>query len=66
MPDISLCLNNKCPLGNKCRRMLAIPSALTQSYMNFKFTIHPTTGEVSCDDFQDYTNFSDPINIHRM
>lgn len=36
MPDISLCVNKKCPLRNKCGRFLAKPS-YTQTYSDFKY-----------------------------
>ncbi|GAG04488.1 unnamed protein product [marine sediment metagenome] len=36
MPDITLCLNDKCPKAKKCYRFMAKPSN-RQSVCNFKY-----------------------------
>ena len=36
MPDISLCVNTKCPLRGNCYRYRAIPDALAQSFALFE------------------------------
>lgn len=44
MPDISLCVNKKCPLKASCYRFRAVPSSI-QSYTCFE----PTEGK--CEHF---------------
>lgn len=36
MPDITLCLNTRCPLAAHCERAQATPSAYAQSWTMFK------------------------------
>lgn len=36
MPDITLCLNTKCPLAKECERAQAAPSPYAQSWAMFK------------------------------
>lgn len=47
MPDISMCINKKCPMKNNCYRFTAKPNEYSQSYSDFKPNF--LTGE--CDDF---------------
>lgn len=37
MPDISMCVNNKCPLRDRCYRFTAKPNPHRQSYSSFTF-----------------------------
>ena len=37
MPDISMCLNKKCPLRDKCYRYRAIPTPGWQTITDFKY-----------------------------
>jgi len=37
VPDISLCTNSECPLAKSCKRMLAAPSDVWQSYTAFVY-----------------------------
>jgi len=37
MPDISMCLNKKCPLRDKCYRYKAIPTPGWQTITDFKY-----------------------------
>ena len=50
MPDVSLCLNELCPLRVKCVRYLAEPDPYRQVYSYFKFE------EGNCDGFWDVEN----------
>ena len=36
MPDITMCLNKKCPSKDKCYRFMANPTPFNQSYSDFK------------------------------
>lgn len=36
MPDITMCVNRKCPKKRKCYRHEAIPSQMRQSFAEFK------------------------------
>ena len=36
MTDISMCLNDECPLAKNCYRHEAVPSELWQSYSDFR------------------------------
>ena len=36
MADISMCLNEKCPIKTKCRRYMTIPNKQWQSYAEFE------------------------------
>lgn len=49
MADITMCLDKRCPSRTMCRRFMAIPSALHQSYSDFKR--HPN--KVRCSMFLD-------------
>ena len=51
MPDISLCVNEKCPLKNKCGRFLAKPSMYAQTYADFKYE------DGNCDAFWSLKTF---------
>lgn len=42
MVDVTLCVNNHCPLRDKCYRYRAIPDKYWQSYS--KFEPHTNTG----------------------
>lgn len=42
MVDVTLCMNNHCPLRDKCYRYRAIPDKYWQSYS--KFEPHKSTG----------------------
>lgn len=42
MPDISLCVNDKCPLRKECYRFTAIPSDFLQSYTFFNLNADGT------------------------
>lgn len=35
MPDMTMCVFNKCPIGSDCHRLNAIPHDLWQSYSDF-------------------------------
>lgn len=58
MPDISLCVNSRCPVRDKCYRYLAKPSGVNQSYCHFQhekdrpcedfLEIYPSSRERSC------------------
>jgi hypothetical protein len=50
--DISKCLDNTCPLKDKCWRFTAPANPLWQSYGNFQYEIKED-GEVKCDYFWD-------------
>lgn len=49
MPDITMCLNDDCPLKDKCYRHTAIPKEYWQSYANFEYVVKD--GEVICEDY---------------
>jgi hypothetical protein len=36
MPDISMCMNEECPLKEECYRFTVQPNKYRQSYGNFK------------------------------
>ena len=48
MADISMCMNDECPLKDRCYRATAVASDY-QSYMAFKFKI--VGGIPTCPDF---------------
>jgi len=48
MADITMCMNKKCPIRNKCYRAMAIPSSY-QSMAGFEYKI--VKGKVECDHF---------------
>jgi hypothetical protein len=45
MPDISMCINEDCPMKLTCYRYTATPTPLRQSYMSFKWD------DTGCDHF---------------
>lgn len=47
MPDITMCVNKKCPLRMKCYRFTAVPTPYVQSFAYFK----PVNGK--CNGFRD-------------
>lgn len=50
MPDVSKCLNNRCPLKDDCYRWRSIPSGAKQEFINF----HPKIDkdlEITCEYF---------------
>lgn len=49
MPDISMCMNSKCPLKDTCYRFKAEPDPYVQSYGLFKFYV--VEGATKCDYF---------------
>lgn len=49
MPDITMCINNSCPIREKCFRFRAIPDKYNQSYSRFQYTNQK--GKVFCDDY---------------
>ena len=58
MPDISMCMNHKCPHKAQCYRYRAIPDKDWQSYCDY----HPN--EHGCDyfwDIQGYEMVSRPV-----
>ena len=46
MPDISMCINTKCPVRKMCYRYRAIPDEY-QSYAGFTFNVETA----SCEEF---------------
>lgn len=46
MPDISMCLNEECPMRFECYRFTATPSPYAQRYADFK-----PNKNGNCDDF---------------
>lgn len=50
MPDIAMCKNAKCPLGQKCFRFKAKPNGDFQDYGEFNFSTNEN-GEVNCQFF---------------
>lgn len=46
MPDITMCLNERCPIKSTCYRYTAHPNEYWQSYSNFEYD-----PEFGCDDF---------------
>lgn len=56
MPDISLCVNDKCPLRKECYRFTAVPSDFLQSYTFFNLNTDGT-----CNWFWDNKNIEPKI-----
>ena len=52
MPDISMCINEYCPIKQKCYRYRAIPKEFYQSYTDFKFVI-TEDNVVECNNYID-------------
>jgi hypothetical protein len=50
MPDITMCKNDKCPLGVSCYRYNATPSQY-QSYAMFEPAIDEELDEIECKMF---------------
>lgn len=48
MPDITMCINDQCPLKNKCYRATAAPGP-RQSFARFLPEVE--NGEVVCENF---------------
>lgn len=46
MPDLTMCVNDGCPMRTKCYRFMAVANPNRQSYMKFWFREDGT-----CDDF---------------
>ena len=46
MPDISMCMNEKCTKNTTCYRYAAIPNPFRQSYMHFE-----QDEDGDCDDY---------------
>lgn len=61
MPDITLCLNVKCPLRNRCGRFLGKPDDMWQSFANFQPKEKPFGGYgdrvLDCDYFWDVKDY---------
>ena len=55
MPDITMCINDFCPLRSKCYRYRAVPDDLRQSFSKFKPQDKPFGGYgdkvLECDYF---------------
>lgn len=49
MPDISMCMNEKCKLKTNCKRFMATPSPFQQAYMAFRFETE--NGVTTCENF---------------
>ena len=49
MSDISKCLNDDCPLKDKCWRFTAPANSLWQSYGSFQYEI--IENKIKCDGF---------------
>lgn len=50
MPDISMCMNDECPLKKICYRWAAYPDDCVQSYADFKFETNEK-GETECEHY---------------
>jgi len=48
--DISMCMNDTCPLRETCYRFKATPEPLYQAYAGFKYETKED-GEVYCDGY---------------
>jgi len=57
MPDISMCMNNTCPLRSHCYRFTATPSQY-QTYADFKPDDNDT-----CDDYYPGDEITDAIEM---
>jgi len=57
MPDISMCLNRKCPSRNECYRYRAQPNEWRQSYA--AFMDDPETGK--CESFWPIEEATTPL-----
>lgn len=52
MPDISMCINEECPLKQLCYRYTAPADEIYQAYGDFKYGINKN-GIPECDHFWD-------------
>lgn len=52
MPDISMCINEDCPLKQTCYRYTAPPNEFWQPYINFKY-VTDDKGMVTCEGYWD-------------
>ena len=50
MPDITMCINDDCPLRHSCYRYMATPSYMRQAYCNFTPKKN-AKGKVECEHF---------------
>ena len=48
MPDITMCINEECPLSNSCWRFNCPPSEFKQSYDKFEPQIDEVLDKVEC------------------
>jgi hypothetical protein len=62
MPDIAMCLNNKCPKRTTCYRFMAEPNDIRQSYADFK-----PNEDGKCDYYWEYDcQECHQIGYHKM
>lgn len=63
MPDISMCMNNTCPLRDKCYRYRAVPDKYWQTFAGFSpKTIDIGAGTITkCDHFWNIEETGCPI-----
>ena len=52
MADITMCVNDKCPLSGKCYRSTAKANKDYQAFQWFEYTIDADNGPI-CEDFID-------------
>lgn len=50
MSDISMCINEYCPLKEHCYRYTATPHEIWQAYGNFEYYVDKD-GQVKCDQY---------------
>jgi len=50
MPDISMCLNDKCPLKDNCYRFKAKPNDY-QTYSSFKYEWNSESNDWECSHY---------------
>jgi hypothetical protein len=55
MADISMCINEFCPIKHQCYRYKAVPNEFWQSYGDFNFVI-TEDNTVKCDNYINVIN----------
>ena len=56
MPDITMCINEACPLSHSCWRFNCPPSKYLQSLAKFEPQVDEVLGEVECKMYLDNEN----------
>ena len=56
MPDITLCMNENCPIRKRCGRFMGEPDNLWQSFANYQPNTQ-VSGEIECDYYWDIKEY---------